>query len=74
MGQFKALLTKNWLLYKRGIIGNVLEIVVPVLFVTFIILAKQLDPIVEYAEQSFLSNATYAKTISSDSSASAYLK
>ena len=62
MGQLGALFYKNWLLYKRGIVGNILEIVVPVFFIIAVVMIKNLDKPIEYAEQSF-ANSTYAYTI-----------
>lgn len=74
MGQLSSLFYKNWLLYKRGIIGNILEFLVPILFIIFVMVTKNLDPPVTYAQQSFISNTTYARTITSVNNASAYLK
>ena len=74
MGQLSALFYKNWLLYKRGIIGNILEIAVPIFFVLFVIVTRNLDKPVTYAEQSFLTNSTYAKSINSVTTSSAFLK
>ena len=48
MGQLSALFYKNWLLYKRGLIGNILEIVVPIFFAIFIIVTRNLDKPVDY--------------------------
>lgn len=42
MGQFKALAGKNWILYKRGCCGAILEIVIPTIFVCFFILVRNL--------------------------------
>jgi hypothetical protein len=74
MGQLSSLFYKNWLLYKRGIIGNILEFLVPIFFIIFVMVTKNLDPPVTYAQQSFISNTTYARTITSVNNASAYLK
>ena len=62
MGQLGALFYKNWLLYKRGIVWNILEILIPIFFI-FVILTRNLDKPIDYAEQSFLANSTYAHTI-----------
>lgn len=48
MGQFKALATKNWILYKRNTIGSVLEIVLPIIFVLFLILVRALAKVDTY--------------------------
>lgn len=74
MGQFSALLLKNWLLYKRAIFGNILEILIPVLFIIVIAMVRRLDQPTVYAEQSFINNTELTKTISSSTSASALLK
>ncbi len=74
MGQLSALFYKNWLLYKRGLLGNILEILIPIFFVAFVVMVRKLDPISEFVDQSFISNTTYAKSINSISSTTAYLK
>jgi hypothetical protein len=74
MGQLSALFYKNWLLYKRGIVGNIIEMAVPIFFVLFIVLTRNLDKAVDYAQQDFLTNASYVRTINSVTSSSAYLK
>lgn len=63
MGQFKALASKNWILYKRSICGNIAEILIPIFFAFIIILVRKLVIINNYSQQSFLTNSTYAKTI-----------
>ena len=42
MSQLSALFYKNWLLYKRSIFGNILEIFVPIFFVLIMIVVQQL--------------------------------
>lgn len=42
MGQFKALCYKNWVLYKRSIVGSILEIAIPVIVLLFLILTRSL--------------------------------
>lgn len=74
MGQFSALLLKNWLLYKRAILGNILEILIPILFIVVIAMVRKLDEPTVYSEQSFLNSTELAKTISSSTSDSALLK
>lgn len=54
MGQFKALITKNWILYKRHKLGAFFEIAIPVISALFIILSRQLITIETYEEGQFL--------------------
>lgn len=42
MGQFKALATKNWVLYKRSVLGSVCEILLPIIFMLFVFMVRQL--------------------------------
>ena len=63
MGQLSALFYKNWLLYKRGLFGNILELVIPLFFLYFVILTRNLDKPVTYAQQSFVGNTSYDFTI-----------
>ena len=49
MGQLRALFGKNWLLYKRNLCGNVMELIFPVFFVMFIMLVKYLDPPTQFS-------------------------
>lgn len=56
MGQFSALLVKNWILYKRGWVGSVFEILVPVLFVAFVVAIRRLATITDYEETQFVGN------------------
>ena len=74
MGQLGALFYKNWLLYKRGIVGNILEILVSIFFIFFVILTRNLDKPIDYVEQSFLANSTYARTINGTTNVTAFLK
>lgn len=74
MGQLSALFYKNWLLYKRGWIGNIIEILVPLFFILFVVMIKKIDPPVTYQEQDFITNTTYSKTIDSLTTSSAFLK
>jgi hypothetical protein len=48
MGQFKALMTKNWILYKRNIVGSILEIFLPIIFALFVLLTRHLAVIETY--------------------------
>jgi hypothetical protein len=63
MGQFRALVYKNWILYKRGIIGNIIEILIPILFVAFTIAVRKLATVTTYEEQSFIANSNYTYNI-----------
>lgn len=62
MGQFKALATKNWILYKRSPLGSILELVLPIIFVLFFILVRNLAKVDTYSEQQFLTNSTFTFT------------
>jgi len=44
MGEFSALMYKNWILYKRGMCGNILELILPIFFAGFIIMIPFIDP------------------------------
>ena len=63
MGQFKALLTKNWILTKRSPVGCVLEIIIPILFMVFILMIRQLAKITTYEDTSYLGNTNYTFTM-----------
>jgi hypothetical protein len=43
MGQLSILFYKNWLLYKHSVLGNILEILAPMLFICFICLVYVID-------------------------------
>ena len=43
MGQLSALFTKNWILYKRNLLGNCLEIAIPIFFVIFVLVIARID-------------------------------
>lgn len=68
MGQLSALFYKNWILYKRSIIGNIVEFLIPILVIFFIVLVRNLDSPVFYAQQSFIDppNPTYVTYINSN--------
>ena len=59
MGQFKALSGKNWILVKRSPCGTILEIVIPILFMMFMLVIRNLAKIESYESQSFLTNPNY---------------
>ena len=66
MGQFKALMTKNWILAKRSPIGSVLEILIPIIFMLFVLMIRNLAKIESYDEQSFLNDPEYTFTMYGD--------
>jgi hypothetical protein len=80
MGQFKALCQKNWILWKRGWCGNITEVVIPIIFILFLIVIRKLITVTDYTPQSFLTNPAYTLDIygqqstASAASGSAYLK
>lgn len=57
-------MTKNWILYKRTVLGNIAEVIIPICFIAFIISISNLSPPTFYAQQSFIGNAQYSQTIS----------
>lgn len=60
MGQFKALFTKNWILYKRSWLGSFMELVIPIVFVAFVFMLRNLSVIIDYPETQFVGlNLTY---------------
>lgn len=59
MGQFKALAVKNWILYKRSPLGSILELVIPIIFVCFLILVRNLAKIDTYDSQQYLANNNF---------------
>ena len=69
MGQLTALFYKNWILYKRSLLGNVLEFAIPIFFILFVILVRKLDTPSTYSEQSFTNpvNTAYYYDIKGDS-------
>lgn len=74
MGQLSALFYKNWLLYKRSLLGNILEILVPIFFILFIVMVRRLEQPTVYAEQSFIGNGIYSRAIDSATSSTDWLK
>jgi hypothetical protein len=74
MGQLTTLFYKNWLLYKHSLIGNICELVAPILLFCLICIVYVIDERVTYQEQSFLDSAVYSKNISSSSLTTAQLK
>jgi len=56
MGQFSALFTKNWILYKRGWVGSVFEILIPIIFVVFVVVVRKLATVTDYAQTQFVGN------------------
>ena len=75
MGQLSALFYKNWLLYKRRLFGNILEILVPIFFIYMIIVTKNLDPPTTFSLGTVVNNNTnYSKTINPTAPLTAFLK
>ena len=56
MGQLSALFYKNWILYKRGMFGNFLELIIPIIFIFLVILIRKLEEPKSYESQSFYTN------------------
>lgn len=54
MGQFSALFVKNWILFKRAWLGSLCEMLIPLLFVVFVVMIKRLAVATEYAETQFV--------------------
>lgn len=48
MGQFSALFIKNWILYKRGWVGSLFEMLIPILFLGFVVAIRKLATITDY--------------------------
>lgn len=63
MGQFRALSEKNWILWKRGYCGNIIEVIIPIIFIAFIAAIRKLVKVEAFPEQSFLINPTYTAAI-----------
>lgn len=63
MGQFKALSEKNWILWKRTYCGNIIEVIIPIIFIAFIVAIRKLVSVEVFEEQSFLSNPFYTSAI-----------
>lgn len=74
MGQLSALFYKNWILYKRGLFGNFLELAIPLFFVFFVVVVRRLELPTTYEEQSFYSNPLYSYNVQSNSIPTAFLK
>lgn len=63
MGEFTALVGKNWILYKRGCCGNIFELFIPIFFVGFVIMVSLINPPVLYNEQAYLPNNKYSQSV-----------
>lgn len=60
MSQFRALFVKNWILFKRSWFGSLMEVTVPVLFVVFVLMIRNLAVVTPYDETQFIGkNLTY---------------
>ena len=63
MQQFKALSYKNFTLWRRGFIGSILEIVLPVALFCLIFIIRANVPLNTINEQQFLGNSNYTPVI-----------
>lgn len=68
MQQFKALTTKNLILFKRNKISSVLEFLIPIAFALLLIVVRKMSDQIHFQEQQFLKNTTFTHTIISDPS------
>ena len=60
MSQFRALAVKNWILFKRSWFGSLVEVIVPTLFVVFVLMIRNLAIITPYEQTQFIGvNITY---------------
>ena len=55
---FKALLKKNWILFKRSPCGSCCEIVTPIVFVLFLLAVRSLVTKSDVLETSYITNGT----------------
>ena len=62
MGQFRALMTKNWILYKRGWAGSIAEIVVPLIVICFVVAIRKIAKVTESEKTSYISTARTFKS------------
>ncbi len=74
MGQLSALFYKNWILYKRSLLGNVLELLIPIFFIFFVLLVRKIEEPTTYTQQSFYTNPLFSYTIEQTNASTAYLK
>lgn len=49
----RALLRKNWLLWKRNIVGSILELFGPIIFILLFLVFRYAEPIVDMPEKSY---------------------
>jgi hypothetical protein len=47
---------KNWILYKRGWVGSFFEIIVPIVFMVFVVIVRRLAVSTDYVETQFVGN------------------
>ena len=66
MGQFRALVTKNWILMKRSPVGSILEFLLPIIFMLFVLLVRNLAKIEDYDQQTYLTDSDYTYTLYGD--------
>lgn len=55
----KALLRKNWLLWKRNRLGSLLEILIPVAFSLLFLVFRHAEPIQDIAQTSYYTDPAY---------------
>jgi hypothetical protein len=51
-----ALFIKNWILYKRNWVGSLFEILIPILFVAFVVVIRRLAVTTDYPQTQFVGN------------------
>ena len=65
MKQFKALFIKNWILWKRGLIGSLLEICLPIAIFCIFFALRSSVTITSSQESQLIGNSTYTVPITS---------
>jgi ATP-binding cassette subfamily A (ABC1) protein 3 len=63
MGQFTALLYKNWLLFSRNWVGSLLEILIPILLAVLLGVVGNLADTTDKINLSYLANPLYASDL-----------
>lgn len=59
----KALLKKNWILFKRNYIGSLCEILIPVIMVFFLLYIRVLVDVDNVSEKSYIDNARLLEAV-----------
>lgn len=54
----KALLRKNWLLWKRNLLGSFLELFGPIIFILLFLVFRYAEPIINVPQTSYYQTAT----------------